>query len=133
RGDRARAPPPGDRTRRPLVGQLARVGDELAPAGPQLPPSATDPLHAPGVRCATSRAGRHVARGDGHTVDRVVAAMVEEVAFFIRSAIYGSAVGAVYWFLTYEDAGSILLVGMGLATVVVALVLWFGLDRRWRS
>jgi Cytochrome c oxidase subunit IV len=59
--------------------------------------------------------------------------MVEEVALFIRSAIYGIAVGAIYWFLTYEDAGSILLVGMGLATVVVALVLWFGLDRRWRS
>ena len=59
--------------------------------------------------------------------------MVEEVAFFTRSAIYGIAVGTVYWFLTYENAGSILLVGVGLATVVVALVLWFGLDRRWRS
>ena len=59
--------------------------------------------------------------------------MVEEVALFVRSAIYGFAVGVVYWLLTYEDAGSVLLVGMGLATVVVALVLWFGLDRRWRS
>jgi hypothetical protein len=59
--------------------------------------------------------------------------MVEEVALFVRSAIYGFAIGGIYWFLTYENAGSILLVGMGLATVVVALVLWLGLDRRMRS
>ena len=59
--------------------------------------------------------------------------MVEELALFIRSAVYGLGVGIVYWFLTYEDAGSLLLVGMGVATVVVAAVLWFGPDRRWRS
>src|SRR5438045_5033392 len=58
--------------------------------------------------------------------------MVEEVAVFGRSGVYGIAVGAVYWFLTYEVAGSFLLVGMGIATVVVALVLWLGLDRRLR-
>jgi cytochrome c oxidase subunit IV len=58
--------------------------------------------------------------------------MVEEVALFVRSAVYGTVIGVIYWFLTYEVAGTILLVGMGLATVVVATALWFGLDRRWR-
>jgi hypothetical protein len=53
--------------------------------------------------------------------------MAEEVAVFARSAAYFGAIGAIYWFLTYEVAGSILLVGSALASALVAIVLRLGL------
>jgi hypothetical protein len=53
--------------------------------------------------------------------------MAEEIAVFARSAVYFGAIGAVYWFLTYEVAGSMLLVGSALASAFVAIVLRLGL------
>jgi hypothetical protein len=53
--------------------------------------------------------------------------MAEEIAVFARSAVYFGVIGAVYWFLTYEVAGSMLLVGSALASAFVAIVLRLGL------
>jgi hypothetical protein len=53
--------------------------------------------------------------------------MAEEIAVFARSAAYFGAIGAIYWFLTYEMAGSMLLVGSALASAFVAIVLRLGL------
>ena len=44
-----------------------------------------------------------------------------EVTLFARMAAFGIIVGAVYWFLTYEVAGTILLSTFGLAS---AIALW---------
>jgi hypothetical protein len=49
----------------------------------------------------------------------------EEIAFFARSAAYALVVAVIYWFLTYETAGTVLLGGFGLASaVLVGLLLW---------
>jgi hypothetical protein len=38
-------------------------------------------------------------------------------------AVFGLVVGTVYWFLTYEVAGTLLLIGFGIATGVGAAVI----------
>ena len=53
--------------------------------------------------------------------------MAEEIAVFARSAVYFGVIGAAYWVLTYEVAGTMLLVGSALATAFVAAVLRLGL------
>jgi Cytochrome c oxidase subunit IV len=50
--------------------------------------------------------------------------MPEEVRFFGRLSIYALIIGAVYWFLSYDAAGTVLLIGFGFATGVAFLVLW---------
>ncbi|HWP62576.1 MAG TPA: hypothetical protein VNO86_03815 [Candidatus Binatia bacterium] len=50
----------------------------------------------------------------------------EEVRFFGRIALYALVVGVVYWFLTYETAGTVLLVGFGLCALFASLVLGHG-------
>lgn len=50
--------------------------------------------------------------------------MPEELRFLLRSAIYSVFIGIVYWFVSYEWAGSVLLVGTGVATGVLMLVGW---------
>jgi hypothetical protein len=45
--------------------------------------------------------------------------MPEEAAFFGRSAAYGLLVAVVYWFVSYELVGSVLLLGFGIATGLV--------------
>jgi hypothetical protein len=52
--------------------------------------------------------------------------MAEEIVVFARSAVYFGAIGAIYWFLTYEIAGSVLLTGSALASAFVAIVLRLG-------
>jgi hypothetical protein len=47
----------------------------------------------------------------------------EEAAFFARSAIFALAIAAIYWFVSYEWAGSILLFGFGLGSAVMAILL----------
>jgi hypothetical protein len=47
----------------------------------------------------------------------------EEIAFFLRSAVYALAVAIVYWFITYETAGTVLLGGFGVAALVLTLAL----------
>jgi hypothetical protein len=52
--------------------------------------------------------------------------MAEEIVVFARSAVYFGVIGAIYWFLTYETAGSVLLAGSALASAFVAIVLRLG-------
>jgi hypothetical protein len=52
--------------------------------------------------------------------------MAEEIVVFARSAVYFGAIGTIYWFLTYEIAGSMLLTGSALASAFVAIVLRLG-------
>jgi hypothetical protein len=50
----------------------------------------------------------------------------EEVRFFGRIAVYAIGVGLVYWFLTYETAGTVLLIGFGICALFASLVLGHG-------
>lgn len=54
--------------------------------------------------------------------------MPEELRFLLRSAIYSTFVGVVYWLLTYETAGTVLLLFAGLA----AGVMFGALLAEWR-
>lgn len=48
----------------------------------------------------------------------------DEAVLFGRLAIFGIVVGAVYWFLTYESAGTVMLVLFGVASAVASISLW---------
>jgi hypothetical protein len=57
----------------------------------------------------------------------------EEVAFFARSAVFALVLSAIYWFVSYEWAGTVLLFLFGLGSAGAALVLGraaAGRDRR---
>jgi hypothetical protein len=45
--------------------------------------------------------------------------MAEEVRFFLRTALYSAAVGLIYWSISYEVAGSVMLAFVLLATGLV--------------
>ncbi|MFL5680743.1 MAG: hypothetical protein ACJ77B_09095 [Chloroflexota bacterium] len=45
----------------------------------------------------------------------------QEARFFALLSAFGLIVAVVYWFVSYETAGTVLLVGFGLATGVMAL------------
>ena len=49
--------------------------------------------------------------------------MPEEVRFFLRQAGFGLAVTVVYWFISYEVAGTIMLLAFGLGSALLTLVL----------
>jgi hypothetical protein len=49
-----------------------------------------------------------------------------EVTLFARMATFGIVVGAVYWFLTYEVAGTVLLSAFGLASALAAIAVYVG-------
>jgi hypothetical protein len=50
--------------------------------------------------------------------------MPEEVRFFGRSAAFAIVVGIIYWFVSYETAGTVLLLAFGLAGVIATWLLW---------
>ncbi len=54
----------------------------------------------------------------------------EEIAFWLRGAAFGLVVGGIYWFVTYEWAGTILLVLFGVASAGAAGVLGYLVRRR---
>jgi hypothetical protein len=54
--------------------------------------------------------------------------MPEEMRFMLRSALYSVFVGVVYWIVSSEAAGTILLLGAGLAAAVMFGALYF----EWR-
>jgi Cytochrome c oxidase subunit IV len=54
----------------------------------------------------------------------------EEAQVFARMSIFGIVVGGVYWFLTYEVAGTALLLGFGLATGLATVAIWVRTPRR---
>jgi hypothetical protein len=43
--------------------------------------------------------------------------MSEEVRFFLRVALYTLSIAVVYWFISYEIAGSVMLLALGLSAV----------------
>ncbi len=49
--------------------------------------------------------------------------MAEEVRFFLRTALYTVVIAAVYWFLSYETAGTVMLFFVSAATAAVVGVL----------
>src|SRR6478672_2229052 len=53
-------------------------------------------------------------------------ALGPEVTLFARMATFGIVVGAVYWFLTYEVAGTVLLSAFGLASALAAVAVFVG-------
>ena len=59
--------------------------------------------------------------------------MPEEVRFFARLAGYGVLIAVVYWFVSYEVAGTVLLVAFGIATGFATLILLRDVRRRRRS
>jgi hypothetical protein len=48
----------------------------------------------------------------------------EEARVFARMSIFGLVIGGAYWFLTYEVAGTALLLGFGLATGLATVAIW---------
>jgi hypothetical protein len=48
----------------------------------------------------------------------------DEAVLFGRLAIFGIVVGVVYWFLSYETAGTVMLIGFGVASGVASISLW---------
>ena len=48
--------------------------------------------------------------------------MSEELRFFLRIAGYAGLVAAIYWFVSYEAAGTVLLAGLAVAAVAFLLV-----------
>ena len=48
--------------------------------------------------------------------------MAEELRFFLRTAVYTVIIAIVYWFLSYETAGSVMLAFVSLATTAVVTV-----------
>ncbi|HEX5013566.1 MAG TPA: hypothetical protein VFV72_05330 [Candidatus Limnocylindrales bacterium] len=54
---------------------------------------------------------------------RRLIALSQETKVFLLMAAFGFIVAAIYWFVSYEPAGTILLAGFGLATAVIALLL----------
>jgi len=55
-----------------------------------------------------------------------------EAQLFLRTAAFGLVVGAVYWFLTYETAGSVLLFTFGVASAIAAIAIFAGSRRARR-
>jgi hypothetical protein len=49
--------------------------------------------------------------------------MPEEIRFFLRIAGFGIALAVIYWIVSYEAAGSILLLAFGVAGAFLAVVL----------
>jgi hypothetical protein len=52
----------------------------------------------------------------------------EEVSFFARSAAFALVIATIYWFVSYEPAGTTLLAFFGVASSLAAIVLFRG----WR-
>ena len=49
--------------------------------------------------------------------------MVEERRFFLRIGLFTIGAGTIYWFLSHEAAGALMLVLVGVATVVLISLL----------
>ena len=59
--------------------------------------------------------------------------MPEEAAFWGRTGIYGVAIAIVYWFVSYDITGTVLLGMFGVATGLVWALLWRRLAPRRRD
>lgn len=55
--------------------------------------------------------------------------MRTEPRFLIGAGLFGAAVGVVYWFLAYEQAGTAMLLCMGLGSSLVGVYLLWKMGR----
>jgi hypothetical protein len=62
--------------------------------------------------------------------DEAEKGLTAEAKLFARMAIFGIVVGVVYWFLTYETAGSVMLTTFGLASGIAGLAIFLGSRNR---
>jgi hypothetical protein len=67
-------------------------------------------------------------RHDGAT--EVSGGLSSEAKLFGRMAMFGIGVGAAYWFLTYEPAGSMMLTTFGVASGIAAVAIFVGSRRQ---
>ncbi len=58
--------------------------------------------------------------------------MADEVKLFGRLSLYALVVGTIYWFVSYEFVGTVMLLGFGLATGLAFIIL-FRRDRKVRA
>lgn len=49
--------------------------------------------------------------------------MIEERRFFLRTALFATGIAVVYWFVSYEAAGSVMLLAIGLSAAFLMIVL----------
>ena len=56
-------------------------------------------------------------------------AIPEEIWFFGRTSAYAIFIGIVYWIISHEVSGTVLLLGFGIASGTAGLVLWMELRR----
>ena len=55
--------------------------------------------------------------------------MPEEVRLWLRTAGFGLAIAVIYWFVSYEIAGTLLLVGFGIGGAFLAVLMAMALRR----
>ena len=70
---------------------------------------------------------------DDHRLDgatRVSGGLSSEARLFGRMAIFGIGVGALYWFLTHETAGAVMLTTFGVASGIAAIAIFVGSRRQ---
>lgn len=58
--------------------------------------------------------------------------MPEEMRFLLRAGAYGLGISAIYYIVSGEIAGTILMFGFGLASLALLAVLWWERRRRGR-
>jgi hypothetical protein len=46
------------------------------------------------------------------------------VRFLVLAGLFGIVIGIVYWYISYEPAGTTLLILMGVAPMIMAYVVW---------
>ncbi|MFN2388628.1 MAG: hypothetical protein ABR575_03340 [Actinomycetota bacterium] len=49
--------------------------------------------------------------------------MAEEIRFFVRTALYALVIAAIYWFVSYEEAGTLLLIGIVVGSLLFVSVI----------
>lgn len=49
--------------------------------------------------------------------------MIEERRFFLRTALFASGIAVIYWFVSYETAGTVMLLAIGLTAAFLMWVL----------
>ena len=111
---------------RPVGGELARVGDQLATAAPQLPvrprvrserpvfdARVGGPIDDPRAPDEGATPGLAVDRppADGRRPPRPARRPAHRDRFFAFLGVFGLVLAVIYWFVSYEVAGTVLLFG----------------------
>ena len=92
----------------------------------------------PPIRSAATRVRRRVAAPPPRRPRRTrqpfedAILMADEVKLFGRLSLYALVVGTIYWFVSYEFVGTVMLLGFGLATGLAFIIL-FRRDRKVRA